>query len=274
MRPRTLLLPALLLGLAPLPLAAATQRGFELAVLVDGSPRPEYRSWGTAYVEALRGREYALRITNPLPVRVGVALSVDGLNTVDARRSDPASATKWILEPYQSIVVSGWQVSSGTARRFFFTGERQSYGAQLGQTDDLGVLEAVFFREKERRRPITLWPRREAEPERKSRSEAPSAEPPSAKGSAAGAQPAPEGRLSDDYAATGMGDRTRHEVERVDVDLETRPAAVVKIRYEYRPQLVRLGVLPDRDRDGDALDRREKARGFEGSYCPEPRGYR
>ena len=45
-------------------------------------------------------------------------------------------------------MISGWQVNDRTARSFYFTGERgTSYGAALGQTDNLGVIEAVFFRE-------------------------------------------------------------------------------------------------------------------------------
>jgi hypothetical protein len=72
--------------------------------------------------------------------------------------------------------------------------------------------------------------------------------------------------LSDEYAATGMGDRTRHDVTRVDLDLERTPAARIRIRYEFRPQLVRLGILPAGD---DRLARREKARGFD-RFCPEP----
>ncbi len=63
-----------------------------------------------------------------------------------------------------------------------------------------------------------------------------------------------------------MGDRTRHDVTRVDVDLERTPAARERIRYEFRPQLVKLGILPTED---DRLARRETARGFDG-YCPEP----
>jgi hypothetical protein len=51
----------------------------------------------------------------------------------------------------------------------------------------------------------------------------------------------------------------------VHVDLDPHPIQHVRIRYEFRPQLVKLGVL----RDGRSpLERREKAKGFE--YCPEP----
>lgn len=254
---------------ATLPAAAANRGGFELSVLVDGSERPEFREGGTVYVEALKGREYALRVTNPLGVRVGVALAVDGLNTIDASHRSAASAVKWILEPHQTIVLEGWQVSSSDARRFVFTGERDSYGAALGKTEDLGVIEAVFFREKVRR-PLPVPPMgcESREATRRSSSDAGA---PRAKGESGGTRPESEKIAAapapaDEYAATGMGDRTRHDVTRVEVDLERSAAARLRIRYEFRPQLVRLGVLPA---DEDRLARRERARGFD-RFCPEP----
>lgn len=214
----------------------------DLAVVVDGQSRTEYSHRGTTYIEAVRGREYALRITNPTGHRVAVALSVDGLNTIDAKHTDGWNAAKWVLEPYESTVISGWQVSGDTARRFFFTGERNSYGAALGKTENLGVIEAIFYRE--RGRPIAQF---------QERGEASGAPAPSAKAAA-----------DDEYAATGMGGRTRHEVQSVEVDLDPRPILSERIRYEFRPQLVKLGVIRDRT----PLERREKAKGFE--YCPEP----
>jgi hypothetical protein len=42
----------------------------------------------------------------------------------------------------------------------------------------------------------------------------------------------------------------------------------VNIRYEFRPQLVRLGILPS-PRHADPLTRREHARGFEPGFAPE-----
>ncbi|MGH9419240.1 MAG: hypothetical protein ACRD3J_04640, partial [Thermoanaerobaculia bacterium] len=75
-----------------------------------------------------------------------------------------------------------------------------------------------------------------------------------------------EGRdTADDYAATGMGSRERHDVTTVDIDLEPNPVASVRIRYEFHPQLVKLGILTDHV---SPLERRERASGF-GSYCPE-----
>lgn len=231
---------------------ASTSGGFGLAVLVDDQERPEYAARGTLYVEAIRGANYSLRLTNPTPYRVAVALSVDGLNTIDAKHTDSRKAAKWILEPYGSTVISGWQVNDRTARRFFFTGEKDSYGAALGQTENLGVIEAVFYRERQRR--VTVFAPRAEESGKQSQGA-----PPNAAGSAA---------PSDDFAGTGMGGRTRHEVELVDIELEKAPAASVRIRYEFRPQLVKLGVLPPIWES--PLERRERARGF-GNFCPEPK---
>src|SRR3989454_3630592 len=125
------------------PVVAAN--GFSVEVLVDGRPLAEYAGRGRRYVEALENAEYELRIHNPLGTRVAVALSVDGLNTIDARHTSAWDAHKWVIEPYGTIHVRGWQMSSENARRFYFTSERDSYGAKLGQTANLGVISAGFF---------------------------------------------------------------------------------------------------------------------------------
>lgn len=245
------------------PTTALERNAYGLSVLVDGSARPEYEARGTTYIEALRGREYTLRLTNPFPYRAAVALSVDGLNTIDARHKPPRQSRKWVLGPYETVEIEGWQVSNRHARRFYFTGERDSYGAWLGKTRNLGVIEAVFYRE---RRPMPRAYASGDEP-RSKRGDRSSRRRPSAPRSES-----EEGRLSDDYAATGIGDRTDHRVHQVHLDLESSPAAVLSIRYEFRPALVRLGVLPrPHHHPRGPLDRRETARGFDGPYCPDPR---
>lgn len=244
--------------LMALPLSASHRDGgCDLTISVDGVPRTEYVHRGATYVEALRGADYTLRLTNPHPYRVAVALSVDGLNTIDAKHTSAWRASKWVLDPYETTEISGWQVNDRTARRFYFTSEDDSYGAAIGKTANLGVIEAVFFREMPRR-VIYDQPREYSSKDAASGHAAPrSAEAPSTQSR----------RESDDYAATGMGDRTRHEVQRVDLELDPTPIASVKIRYEFRPALIKLGVIHPRHHS--PLDRREQARGFEG-YCPEP----
>jgi hypothetical protein len=251
--------------------AAAGTGGFGLDVLVNGSPRPELAARGTVYVEALRGHDYALRLSNPSGTRVAVALSVDGLNTIDAKHTSASDARKWVLAPYETVVIPGWQISNATSRKFVFTGEGGSYGAALGKTEDLGVIEAVFFREKALWRETRGFSANEKEKGRRQDAAPPaapaeeSARDRSPKSSSSSPIPAP----SDEYAATGMGSQTRFGVTRVDLDLEKEPAAVVRLRYEFRPQLIALGVLP-RDSDSSRIARRERAQGFE-EFCPEVR---
>jgi len=229
---------------------------------VDETPRSEYYHNGSVYIEAVKGASYSLRLTNPTPYRVAVALSVDGLNTIDAKHTDARSASKWVLEPYESTEISGWQVSNRAARSFFFTGERNSYGARLGQTETLGVIEAVFYRE--RQRPVSVYP----SPWRQDREESGrNAQPMPAPSEAGSSAPSAKAQRSeaDDYAATGMGHKSRHEVESIDIDLESAPVASVRIRYEFHSQLVKLGILPE---IVSPLDRRERASGFS-QYCPQ-----
>jgi len=241
--------------------------GFQVEVVVNGRPLAEYYARGRTYVEALNGAEYELRVRNSTSDRVAVALSVDGLNTIDARHTSAWNASKWVIEPYQTITISGWQMSSERARRFYFTNERDSYGAKLGQTANLGVISAVFFRE---RRPITMvtpypiYRGRDSEQSGPGTGSAPSAKSSEAARDKRAVVPVPD---DDDYAATGIGRDVRHDVRWVDMDLDSSAAGEVTIRYEYYSALLRLGVVPrQQPREPYPLQRREDSRGF----SPEP----
>ncbi len=219
--------------------APAHELAYSVEVLVDGTPLAVHEARGTTYVEARKGREYAIRLTNRTGERVAVALAVDGLNSIDARRTSSRQARKWILAPWESVTLTGWQTGSSTARRFVFTSESNSYGAWLGKTSDLGVISAAFFRERPRR----------AEAGAESREDA---------------MKAPSSEL----AATGIGREVEHRVVEVAFDEDGAAPTLVSLRYEYRDALVRLGVIPAED---DALARRERARGFaEPGFAPDP----
>lgn len=268
-----------LVAAAPATACQAAPCPYSIEVLVDGHPLATYAARGTTYVEALRGREYAIRLRNNTGRRVAVALSVDGLNSIDAKSTTARDASKWVLGPWETAVISGWQTSSDHARRFFFTTEEKSYGAWLGKTDDLGVISAAFFREiQPKPQPLAkrALPRApEADAGARDRNEA---------AGASAAQSAPteskaerqaesaardQAALSDEYAATGIGRQVDAPVYSVDLQLERNPAATVAIRYEYRDALVRLGVLPAPRPTPDPLARRERARGFQ-EFAPDP----
>jgi len=252
----------------------AVQNGFAVQVIISGSTASEYAARGRRYIEALENAEYELRIHNPTSARVAVALSVDGLNTIDARHTSAWDAHKWVIEPYGSISVRGWQMSSENARRFYFTTERDSYAAKLGQAANLGVISAVFFRE--RGQPVTVTqaqPRplygREDEAMDKDRAE--SVRPQAGSVNGAREKSLPSYPMPDDQsAATGIGRSVRNDVQWVHMDLDPKPLSEVTIRYEYRAALVKLGIIPRDYPKPDVLDRRERAKGFEPKFCPQP----
>ena len=241
---------------------------FEVEILVNGRPLAEYYARGRTYVEALQGAEYELRVRNPTPNRVAVALSVDGLNTIDARHTSAWNSSKWVIDPYQTITINGWQMSTERARRFYFTNERDSYGAKLGQTANLGLIAAVVFRERSRQ--ILINPPRPVyrDDREKSRSEEPSAG--SSRAESRDSVRKNKGVVvrepDDEYAATGIGRSVRNDVRWVDMELESQPVAEVTIRYEYYSALLKLGIVPRPYNEPYPLRRREDSRGF----SPEP----
>jgi hypothetical protein len=252
----------------------AVQNGFSVQVIISGLPATEYAAHGKRYVEALENAEYELRIHNPTSSRLAVALSVDGLNTIDARHTSAWDAHKWVIEPYGTISVRGWQMSSENARRFYFTNERDSYGAKLGQAANLGVISAVFFRERgqpvmvTKTQPKPVYGR---EDDTRASDRAESARPQAGSANAAkekSAQPYPS--LDDESAATGIGRSVRNDVQWVHMDLDPKALSEVTIRYEYRASLVKLGIIPRDYPKPNVLDRRERAQGFEPKYCPQP----
>ena len=274
----------LLLFLAGARLPAAERGRFELSVVVDGSVAAEYPFRDRTYIEALRGRTFTLRIHNPTDERIAVALSVDGLNVVDAKRTTAGTATKWVLAPHQTADIPGWQISGQTSRRFFFTETGRSYAKWIGDTRNVGVIEAVFFREKVRRiAPLRVAPfssspdasRDSAEERSRVRSEAGAAEnkaradaprSPSVEGGIPSVGSLQAERESDRFAATGIGERTDFPVQWVHFEEDPVPAASIALRYEYRRELVRLGVFSREDE----LYARDRGRGFDRSYAPDP----
>lgn len=274
------------------PSAAVERSGVRMELLIDGRPAEEHRARGTRYVEAFRNKEYAVRLSNDTSGRVAVALAVDGLNSVDAKHTAAKDATKWVLGPWESIVVQGWQVGPERARTFFFTTESKSYGEWIGDTRNLGNISAVAF--GERRRPATVTPQPKPEPwyrrwglgEDSEAAQSPAAQRPEGEasprrgGDSAGAgrsedrstaQSTPSARRNkakpkEEHAATGIGRNVKNDVEWIEFDLDPKPLAQLDLRYGFRDELIALGVLPDRTYRENALTRRERGGGF----APDP----
>lgn len=120
----------------------------------DGAKAESYKN-GRPFIAARNGETYSIRLYNPLPVRVAVNLTVDGLNSISGKPSGIEDGQKWLIEPYGTLVVRGWQVNGGEARRFFFTDKPKSYAKWRGEVTgkdlaaNCGVIGAAFFWNRE-----------------------------------------------------------------------------------------------------------------------------
>jgi hypothetical protein len=125
---------------------------FQVQILSDaGGFKTEQAKHGRPFITAEPDERYSVRLYNPLPVRVAVNLTIDGVNTLSGKPSGISDGEKWLLEPYASVTIRGWQINGAEARRFFFTDKPKSYakwrGDSLGKdlAANCGVIGAAFF---------------------------------------------------------------------------------------------------------------------------------
>ena len=308
------LLSIVMLGLVAVAAPANAGRGsrFELTadgrlvdvqVLVGGDATPLYVPPGRddrRYFQALRGRNYALALTNNTGRRIGVLIAVDGLNVVNGERSRlAADEAMYVLDPWERTVIRGWRSSLSEVRKFVFVDEERSYAERTGQANgDMGWIRVLAFNERGR-----AWydvPGRINERERarekddevrpygslegKGGNDSPAAPrdraeaAPEAQGQEGGAlegrrSPSPTRALergdapsAQSVPGTGWGDARRDPVRRVWFVPEQRAADHLVFRYEYAAGLRALGIVPRNQRD--RLWEREHG---ELGFAPPPR---
>lgn len=242
-------------------------RGELLSVTVDvgGRPTPLYRApdgSGRYYLEARQGCRYAVTLANRTGERLGVVLTVDGLNAISGER-DSGRGRMYVLDPWQRTTVRGWRTSLREVRRFTFVDEQASYAARSGKANEkMGWIEIAVYRERRSDVGAVPWSEpparpRPAEPGNEGRREsAPAAE--SARDSAEAPRTLGKSQAQR-YPGTGWGPRAHDPVVLVSFDPEGAPGERVTLRYEYRPALVALGVLPPLVPSRDRLWERDHA---------------
>jgi hypothetical protein len=225
-----------------------------VSVELDGQPAPLFPApdgSGRYYLEARQGSRYSVALANKTGERVGVVLTVDGLNAISGER-DAGRGRMYVLDPWQRTTVQGWRSSLQEVRRFTFVDERASYAARSGKANEkMGWIEVAAYRE--RRAFVRSAPRLEIpprpvplEPEAAEARGDAARDQSTTSAEAAAAPKAQSGARSRAYPGTGWGPRAHDPVVLVRFDPEPDPAERVALRYEYRPALVALGVLPRR----------------------------
>jgi hypothetical protein len=265
---------------------AANGRLVEVQVLVEDREAPLYVApgrWDRRYFQAMRGRHYALRVRNRTDRRVGVLISVDGLNVVNGGRSSlKRNESMYVLAPWESATIRGWRTSLEQVRQFVFVDEQRSYAERTGQANgDMGWIRVLAFEE---RRPVAWFEQpgvqrplgdgsggradgdllgRESHDASPPQSPAPAAGADrmqkdeanaprrAAKSLAGGMAQAPQ---ADAYPGTGWGERRQDPVRETWFVAAATPADHLVFRYEYAPGLRALGI----NLDGDRLRDRER----------------
>lgn len=124
-----------------------------LMQVVSDSEGYKSESWlkNRPFIVAKPNERYKIILHNPLPIRVAVNLTIDGLNSINGKPCQPESGPKWIIEPYSYVTIRGWQINGQDSRRFYFTSKNASYAKWRSNSwsKDLsvncGVIGAAYF---------------------------------------------------------------------------------------------------------------------------------
>jgi hypothetical protein len=241
--------------------ATADGRLVDVQVQVDGrGTSPLYVAPGRfdrQYFQAFEGRNYSLVLRNNTGERVGVLVTVDGLNVISGNRSNLSrTESMYVLDPWESATIRGWRTSLNNVRRFVFVDEEHSYAERSGQANgDLGWIRVLAFNEQ---RP--WWEPRAHVRDRDEERGGPEPldggapelqrQPPTAKGQAApreGVQSAPSPSRNfadgqDSNPGTGWGEHRYDPVNRTEFTAAAYPMDRITLRYEYASGLRALGI--------------------------------
>lgn len=256
---------AVILGIVMLimavPAFASRGNNVDVEVVSDGGnvfqliPHREYNTGFThvfkQYLEAKKGENYSVLIRNHLSERIGVVIAVDGRNIITGKKSFLGSSEMmYIVEPYGQARLEGWRTSNKMVNRFYFTSSADSYSVRtFSDTSAMGVIAVAVFREKQR--PAVLY-----EQER-SPGKAPGA-PSAARNEAKKAEK--------DAAGTGFGNEHYSPVVKVEFEPETAPVEKILVKYEWKEELCKKGVLRCRPEARNRLWDSDE-------YTPYPPGY-
>ena len=238
----------------------------DVQVQVDGSSAPLYtrqagwNPWNRDdrfYFQAFQGGAYALQLRNHTDRRVGVVISVDGLNVVSGNRTNLSSnEPMYVLDPWESTTIRGWRTSLDEVRQFRFVDEERSYAERTGQANgDMGWVRVAAFEEHRR---VAIRHSRDGDNSQEGapfdeRSGKRAAEPRSL--GPDGAEGAPR---ADNYPGTGWGERRHDRVNETQFDAVAQATDQLVLRYEYASGLRALGIDPVRWRNDNRLQDRER----------------
>lgn len=213
-----------------------------------------------AYLEAVKGRRYGIRVRNHTARRIGLVVAVDGRNIISGAKSNlDRGEPMYVLNPYQSATYDGWRTSDTRVHRFFFTESSSSYAEAFDDHTAMGVIALAGFAEE------APPPREQRLLEQRRRE---GAAPPAAGKSA----PSAPADAAESQPGTGFGEGRRSPVVRVHFVPQKRPFTKQFIKYEWLETLVKLGFL--HEPPGNRFWPWPPVSASVQGYAPYPPGYR
>jgi hypothetical protein len=183
-------------------------------------PLREQRGDYRAYLQALEGERYSIRVNNYGRSTVGLVIAVDGRNIITGEKSNLSSRERmYVVGPRQSSTYEGWRTGRDKINRFYFTDAGASYADAWGDRSAMGVIAVAAFAGR-----VPEYQTDQSQPRSRNKS-AP----------APGAQSAEPG--------TGFGESEHSPSREVDFVAERDSFAQYFIKYEWQDSLCKRGVL-------------------------------
>jgi hypothetical protein len=137
----------------------ANASGYEVQVLVDGSPAPSFWHDGESYVLGHTGERYTIRVVNHSGRRIEAVVTVDGRDVVDGKAGDFRNKRGYLVPAWGQVDIDGWRLSESHAAAFRFSAVADSYAARTGNAREVGVIGVAVFPERVYQpRPIPVPP--------------------------------------------------------------------------------------------------------------------
>lgn len=281
----------------------ASAAGYQVQVLVDGSPARTFWHQGETYVLGQMGDRYTIRVQNHSSRRIEAVVTVDGRDVVDGKAGDFRNKRGYLVPAWGHVDIDGWRLSESKAAAFRFSSVADSYASRTGSAREVGVIGVAVFPERVYRpRPMPVPPpccldyrddeygARRAPAEKKGYHE-PAAQAPAAPAEAASSSGlgASRSKASADYAPPSPSRRERpglgtefgeavhshiQEVEFVRAN-SSSPSVLLGVRYNDHDGLLAMGVNVDGVYPNDS-DLRRTADPFPASprrYAAPPAGW-
>lgn len=207
-----------------------------------------------AYLEAVKGERYGLRIRNISNRRIGIVIAVDGRNILTGKKSWLGKNEKmYVLDPHETGNYKGWRTSKNQVNRFYFTSAGDSYADAWNDRSAMGVIAVAVFNEKPKREYYNKY--KQSAPNSMNKSK--------------------RGYLADESTGTGFGEEHYSPTRRVNFKAMNRPTVKHFFKYEWRKTLCKKGVIDCNHRRKYNEDNRfwPDDESYDNEFAPYPPGY-